>query len=372
MNIVLSPPNSARTTRRMEALATLPVFFKMNGKRAVVAGGSDAAAWKAELLAAAGAIVHVYTRKPDPCLCELVRARAVVLHEIDWTPEVLEGAAIAISDAADDQEALAFFEAARSASTPVNVIDKPAYCEFQFGSIVNRSPAVVAISTDGAAPILGQAIRRRIETLLPPALAEWAALARRVRANVTEQLAAGPQRRAFWERFVDRAFGASPPASDEGLTDEVAAIAGGTKTLQGSVTFVGAGPGEAEMLTLKAVRTLQAADVILFDDRVSAEVLELARREAKRMMVGDPVSGGDCEEGGYAMVVALAKSGKHVVRLKAGNPLTAPDTEDELARLGRAGIATSVVAGVSSTTPRTDTAPAASAARGAVSAMGRT
>ncbi|PLU63481.1 siroheme synthase, partial [Sinorhizobium medicae] len=159
---------------------------------ALVAGGSDAAAWKAELLSACGAEVHVYAPRAilsDLFLDVLARGAAhelgrFVHHDKAWHADAFRDAAIAIADCDEQSEAEAFFHAARTAGVPVNVIDKPAFCEFQFGSIVNRSPVIVAISTDGAAPILAQAIRRRIEALLPPALKHWASIAQAIRDRV--------------------------------------------------------------------------------------------------------------------------------------------------------------------------------------------
>src|SRR5262245_38068170 len=162
---------------RMGALAKLPIFLDLDGKRAVVAGGTAAAAWKAELLAAAGAHVEVFADRFVSEMEDLVRRGAAggsIRHiQRRWDAASLAGAAVALADAEDEREARAFADCARLAGVPVNVIDKPEFCQFQFGSIVNRSPVVVAVSTDGAAPILGQTIRRRIETLLPPSLAHW-------------------------------------------------------------------------------------------------------------------------------------------------------------------------------------------------------
>lgn len=358
MNIRSLQPNSPRrrsgARERMGELATLPVFYKLKGKQALVAGGSDAAAWKAELLAAAGAEVHVYAEKLDPVFLDLVAAPGVsgsyAWHQRPWSAESFPGMQIAICDAETEGEAQAFFCAARAAGVAVNVIDKPAWCEFQFGSIVNRSPAVIGISTDGAAPILGQAIRRRIETLIAPSLAGWAQLAQSIRAAVNDRLAPGPDRRAFWEDFVDRAFGAEPAArSAEDLLDRAGAIGLTGSGQTGRVTLVGAGPGDAELLTLKAVRALQAADVILFDDLVSGEVLELARREAKRMLVGKRGGRESCRQDDInATMVKLAKAGKHVVRLKGGDPMIFGRAGEEIARLEAEGIPVTVVPGITS------------------------
>ncbi|MEF2070615.1 siroheme synthase CysG [Consotaella aegiceratis] len=333
----------------MDALASLPVFYDLAGKRAVVAGGTAASAWKAELLAATGAAVEVHAPAREVCdeMHALIEAHSIVHLDRPWTTASFEGAAIAIGDCESEEEAARFAAAAHAAGVPVNVIDKPAYCDFRFGSIVNRSPVVVGISTDGAAPILGQAIRRRIETLLPPFLADWAGLAANVRDTVMTRLAAGAPRRAFWERFSDRAFVApvdkAAVTNVKRLVDDLAqAPASG-----GRVTLVGAGPGAAELLTLKAVRALQAADVILFDDLVSSEVLELARREAKRMLVGKRAARESCrQEEINALMIKLAKAGKHVVRLKSGDVSVFGRAGEELAELAREGIPATIVPGI--------------------------
>ena len=349
MQIVARQPSKALPDR-MAALACLPVFFTLTEQRVVVIGGSAPARWKIELLAAAGADVAVYAPLEECCadLLELAAAGAaagrITLTDRHWTPGDLAGAALAIADIEDAAEARAFCAAAKAAAVPFNVIDKPEFCQFQFGSIVNRSPVVVGISTHGAAPILGQAVRRRIETLLPQTLAHWAGLARDVRDTVMARLSAGPQRRAFWEGFVDRAFGDAPPRADEDITSLMQAAGAATT---GRVTLVGAGPGDAELLTVKAVRALQSADVILFDDLVSPQVLEMARREAKRMLVGKRAARDSCKQDDInAMMLTLARQGKHVVRLKSGDPMIFGRAGEEIAMLQANGIAVSVVPGV--------------------------
>src|SRR5262245_553797 len=162
-------PSEAKSAR-MGPLARLPVFLSLDGRRAVLAGGSPAAAWKAELLSAAGARVEVYSTE----ICEELRQLtadpprgAIVIHRCLWSADILDNAAVAVGAFEDDEGAAAFAAAARAAGTPVNVIDKPAFCDFSFGAIVNRSPLVIGISTDGAAPVFAQAIRGRIEALIP-------------------------------------------------------------------------------------------------------------------------------------------------------------------------------------------------------------
>ncbi|SON55912.1 Siroheme synthase [Hartmannibacter diazotrophicus] len=337
---------------RMGPLATLPVFLGLRGQRAVVVGGSAAAAWKAELLAAAGARVEVYAESLEDEMASLLRigaaAGSLVHAGQHWSGETLNGARIAICDAETDEEAAAFVEAAQAAGVPWNVIDRPEFCSFQFGSIVNRSPVVIGISTDGAAPILGQAIRRRIETLIPQTLALWAGLAARVREGVTSALQPGAQRRKFWEAFAERSFGAAPPEESDALVSSLLDAATNEAPHGGGrVTIVGAGPGDAEFLTIKAVRALQSADVILFDDLVSDDVLELARREAKRMLVGKRGGRASCrQEDINDLMVTLARQGRHVVRLKSGDPMIFGRAGEEIAELSDAGIPVDVVPGI--------------------------
>ena len=169
----------------MAPLAKLPIFLELAGRSAVVAGGSAAAAWKAELLAAAGAAVTVYAQSPGEEVRRLA-SDTISLVPRRWAAADLKDAAIAILDAEDDKDAAAFAAAGRTLGVLVNVIDDPAYCDFQLGAIVNRSPVVVGISTDGSAPVLAQAIRRRIEALLPPGIAGWAAAVSRMRARITK------------------------------------------------------------------------------------------------------------------------------------------------------------------------------------------
>lgn len=325
-------------SQKIGPLAKLPVFLDLQDKAAIVAGGSAAAAWKAELLVASGARVTVFADQFGAEMLEL-RER-VALVQRSWQPDDLHGAALAILDAQSEKEAVTFRTASRTAGAICNVIDRPAFCDVQFGAIVNRSPVVVGISTDAAAPILAQAVRRRVETVLPAALGVWAAAAKRIRNTVARRLESS-QRRAFWSRFAERAFTESHIPEDDALLAAPAPAGGG------QVTLVGAGPGDAELLTLKAMRALQAADVILFDDLVSDEVLELARREAKRMLVGKRGGRPSCRQQDINdLMVKLARQGKRVVRLKAGDPMIFGRAGEEIAALDAAGIPVDVVPGI--------------------------
>ena len=337
---------------RMTPLARLPIFLALSGKRAVLGGGSAAAAWKAELLSAAGARVDVYaevTSEELRALAAEAPGARVVLHERAWTPDDLPGAAVAVGDFATDNEAALFVAAARAAGVPVNIIDQPHFCDFAFGAIVNRSPLVIGISTDGAAPAFAQAIRAKLEALLPRGFAGWAAAAQRWRSAVKASGLSFAARRQFWRRFAARALAraeAEPRKADfDCLLGEVAAL--GAASGSGSLTLVGAGPGDPELLTLRGVRALQSADVILYEDRVSRDVLDFARREARKLLLG---ASGFASTPGIAAVdpaiLALARAGKHVVLLTAGDPFGSGRGSTEVAACAAAGITIEVVPGI--------------------------
>jgi len=333
---------------RMGALARVPVFYALENKRALVAGGTAAAAWKAELLSAAGAQVDVFASNAGDDLLALAASPphgATVIHCRAWTSEDFAGAALAVADCADDAEAAQFAAVARAAGVPVNVIDRPAFCDFSFGAIVNRSPLVIGISTDGAAPVFGQVIRAKIEALIPKGFARWAEAARNWRPRVQALGLSFRGRRNFWERFTARAVATPDAAPDE--TDLAALLEPAADPQSGSVTLVGAGPGDPELLTLRAVRALQSADVILFDDLVSRDVLDFARREAKKMLVGKTGHAPSCKQDDInALMISLAKAGRRVVRLKGGDPMIFGRADEELAACRAAGLAIDVVPGI--------------------------
>jgi uroporphyrin-III C-methyltransferase/precorrin-2 dehydrogenase/sirohydrochlorin ferrochelatase len=335
-------------TPRMEALARLPIFLALEDKRAVLAGGSGAAAWKAELLSAAGARIDVYTQDPSEELASLaaqpprgpiaVHARAFEAHD-------LAGAAIAIGAIENEAEAAAFAAAARAAGVPVNIVDKPALSDFAFGAIVNRSPLVIGISTGGAAPVFGQAIRTKLEALIPKGFSRWAEAARALRPRIQSLGLSFKARRQLWERFAQSALlrPNDDPAELEALSADIRAAPEGS----GSIVLVGAGPGDPELLTLRAVRALQSAEVILIDDLVAPEILDFARREAKKMLVGKTGYGPSCrQEEINQLMITLAKAGRRVVRLKSGDPMVFGRAGEEIAACRDAGIPVEIVPGI--------------------------
>lgn len=324
-------PASAGMTRQLKTtppriapLATLPLFHKLKGRKAVVVGASQGALWKAELLEAAGAGV-------------------LVLRD-GWAEADLAGAAIAVADITDDAEAARFIAAAHAAGAVTNIIDRTELCDVTFGTIVNRSPVVLGISTDGGAPMLGQSIRARIEAVLPRGLSAWAEAAKAWRPRLKGRIREFADRRAFWEKFVTRAWANVDRAPTEADFAGIAAEA----RAEGSVTLVGAGPGDPDLLTLKAVRALQAATVILYDDLVGPDILELARREATRIAVGKKGHGPSCRQSEInERIVQLALAGETVVRLKGGDPSIFGRATEEIEACKAAGVPVAIVPGIS-------------------------
>ncbi len=352
----------AKRPARIAPLPNLPLFHQVRGRKAVVAGAGEGALWKAELLSAAGAYVLVLAGDEAGAARFATLARDPVSGPLaveprGWTPADLDRAAVAIGDIADEDEALRFRNAARERGVPVNLIDRTDLCDVQVGTIVNRNPIVLAISTDGAAPMLGQSIRSAVESVLPLGLSAWAKAAQRWRADLKARLADFADRRAFWQRFTERAWADAGRAPTE--ADRAELVRGvETSTRQGRVTLVGAGPGDPELLTLKAVRALRNATIILYDDLVGPEILELARREARRIAVGKRGHGPSCSQAEIcARIVALARAGETVVRLKGGDPLIFGRATEEIDACKAAGVEVAIIPGIS-------------AAQGAAAALG--
>ena len=333
LSLIRSDPPPAR----IAPLARLPVFLKLEGRRALVGGGSAAAAWKAELLAAAHAHVEVYAPDPSAELLAIAGGASGIIniHARPWRTQDFAGAAIAVGACDDDGEAARFAVAARAAGVPVNVIDKPAFCDFAFGAIVNRSPLIIGVSTDGAAPVFAQAIRARLETLIPHGFARWAEAAARWRPRVQALGRALAMR--SWENFAARALARAHLSPTEA---DLQALLASTKNDHATApVFIVVAPDDPEQLTLRAVRALQSADVILFDRAVAAPILDFTRREARRMLVR---SSGDDYENNPAdhetNMIAAARAGRRVVRLVGTQAASLQTAEQEIAACRAAGI----------------------------------
>jgi uroporphyrin-III C-methyltransferase/precorrin-2 dehydrogenase/sirohydrochlorin ferrochelatase len=269
----LPNPPSRQAQRRIEPLSVLPVFFTLEARRAVVIGGSAASAWKAELLAAAGAHIDIYAPRPgQEMLTFASNGGAVRLIPGNWSAKALAGAALIVADAESRAEAMDISTAARALGVPANLIDRPEFCDFQFGAIVNRSPLVIGISTSGAAPVLAQEIRSRIECILPPRIASWVRIATRIRDKVSRRFSSAAERRRYWSGFTARAMQRRRPSPDR-------------------VTIIRA--EAVEDLTIREVRALQSADVIHVGNGCPQGILDFARREAMRVAHAAVETAGD-------------------------------------------------------------------------------
>jgi uroporphyrin-III C-methyltransferase/precorrin-2 dehydrogenase/sirohydrochlorin ferrochelatase len=329
-------------------MKTFPMFLRMDGRRVVMCGGGEEVARKVRLILRTEARIVLVAEVLDAELQALVAAgRADHLTAV--APDTFEGAAlvfIGTGDAARDAE---LARAARRAGAVVNVIDQPALCDAFTPSIVDRDPLVVAIGTEGAAPVLGRAIRTEIETMLPPRLGGFVALAGRLRDAVAARVPRD-RRRAFWQWvFGGEAYRAHLAGRErEAARLLKAAVAEGrAPEVAGHIALVGAGPGARDLLTLRAVQRLQEADVVFYDRLVDPEVLELARRDADRVYVGKAVGANAWPQDKIdRLIVAEAAKGRRVARLKSGDPSVFGRATEEMEAARAAGIAVEIVPGI--------------------------
>lgn len=336
-----------KTPTKMQPLAVLPLFHKLEGRKVIVAGHGNGAVWKAELIAATGAeVLLLIGQEPTEYAQNILdNSQNLIKYETrKWEESDLKGAALAIAESSSDEDAISFVAAARKYFVPVNIIDRPEFCEFQFGAIVNRSPLVIGISTDGASPALGQNLRGRFEAMLPAPIANWVKKAQEWRPLIKEKELDFGARRAFWHRFAAKAL-LEPTRipNDKDLDD----LVGGAGETIGEVALVGAGPGNAELLTLKAVRALQRAEIVLFDDLVSQEVLDFARREAEFISVGKRGRKPSTPQADICkLLVEYAKQGKYVVRIKGGDSLIFGRATEEINACHEHNIKIEIIPGI--------------------------
>jgi len=305
-----------------------PVFLDLRGQTALLLGHGEQAEAKATLLAAAGAEIR---------------------HAEHFTPALLEGIALAIGAGAAEADLAALSAACRARGIPVNVVDRPALCSALLPAIIDRAPMTIAVSSGGAAPVLARLVRQKIEAVLPPGLGLIAGLAERWKAAIRQRLPALGPRRRFLEQVLEGEPARRAAAGDAAGADRAmaAALASAEERPRGMVHLVGAGPGAGDLLTLRALRLLGEADVIVHDRLGCEDALGMARRDAERIFVGKR-RGDHClpQEGINALLVRLARDGKRVVRLKGGDPLIFGRGGEEAEALAAAGIPCEVVPGV--------------------------
>jgi uroporphyrin-III C-methyltransferase / precorrin-2 dehydrogenase / sirohydrochlorin ferrochelatase len=331
-------------------MQALPIFFNINNRHCVVIGGGDVAMRKVSMLLKASAAITLYS--PEICheLQDLVDAKKIKFVQTNFEASQLQGACMVI--AATDDEAVneAVSLAAKAQNIPVNVVDAPALCTFTMGSIIDRSPVVIAISSEGNAPVLARYIRAKIETMLPATYGRIADIAGEFREQVKAKFSTTQARRIFWEgvlqgSFVERVLSGQEQAAREQLSDLII-DADATKN-QGEVFLVGGGPGDPDLLTFRALRLMQQCDVCVYDKLVSPEVMELVRRDAELIFVGKSRDQHTMpQEEINELLAKLALSGKRVLRLKGGDPFIFGRGGEEIETLMQHGVPFQVVPGI--------------------------
>jgi len=329
----------------------LPIFLAVRGRPCLVVGGGEVAARKLELLRKAGARVTVVA----PELCETLEARRsageITYRKENFHPAQVDGQSLVVAATDDEAVNRAVAAAAQERNVLVNVVDRPALCSFVMPAIIDRSPVVIAVSSGGASPVLARLIRARLESLIPAAYGKLARLVGEFRDRVKSKFTHINQRRAFWEEVLqgpiaELVFTGREQAARTALTGKIEKTRD-IGTGVGEVYLVGGGPGDPDLLTFRALRLMQQADVVVYDRLVSKEVLDLVRRDAEKLYVGKERDNHAVpQEGINEMLVRLARVGKRVVRLKGGDPFIFGRGGEEIETLAAEGIPFQVVPGI--------------------------
>jgi len=327
----------------------LPLFHKLQGGRVLVVGGGEIALRKARLLADAGSELRVVAPDVDGQLAALAREGGGEVLVRGYQAADLVGCRLVIA-ATDDPGLNAQVSAdAQALSLPVNVVDAPALCTVIFPAIVDRSPLVIAVSSGGDAPVLARLIRAKLEAWIPSAYGELAGLAARFRHKVKTLYPDVNQRRGFWETVFQGPI-AERQLAGQGAEAErlLQAMVDGAPVQQGGeVYLVGAGPGDPDLLTFRALRLMQQADVVLYDRLVAPAIIEMCRRDAERIYVGKRRADHSVPQDQInRLLVDLAKQGKRVLRLKGGDPFIFGRGGEEIEELAEHGIPFQVVPGI--------------------------
>lgn len=343
-----------------------PIFMNLQGRTALVVGGTEAAAQKARLLLRAGASLRLVTDHIGPEMQALLGEPLVTFKRGPLDDKDLESVQIVIAASEIDSENRRAASLAEEKSLPYNVVDQPDHCSFIMPAFVDRSPVMVAVSSGGASPVLARLVRAKIEAMLPQKLGAFAALAQAFRQQVMRHIAP-LRRRRFWEDALegppaDRAYaddleGAADLLQQQ-IDDEACQAADLCRKVcrypehclgrrRGAVWLVGAGPGDPDLLTNKALRLMQRCDVVLYDRLVPAAILDRVRRDAELIPVGKaPHNRGWPQDRINALMIERARAGDRVLRLKCGDPLIFGRGGEERDALLEAGMPVTIVPGI--------------------------
>jgi uroporphyrin-III C-methyltransferase / precorrin-2 dehydrogenase / sirohydrochlorin ferrochelatase len=326
-------------------MSLLPIFLKLEGRPGLLVGAGNVALEKIGSLLATGVRLRVIAPEANQEICQLADEGRLEWVERRFDPSDLDGNFVVIA-ATDDPEvnATVYRESVRRGIL-VNSVDDPPHCDFYFGSVVRRGDLQIAISTAGESPAVAQRIRREIDDQLSSDIGPWLTELGQLRREILATLPPGDERKALLHKLAERQFFESGSMLSNSLASS--SLGQSPQDLEGKVFLVGAGPGDPELLTVKALRLIQSADVILHDDLVTQAILELAGEAAEIVNVGKRCGTKSItQEEIHALMIAHAESGRRVVRLKCGDPLIFGRAAEEMAALANAGVAFEVVPGI--------------------------
>jgi uroporphyrin-III C-methyltransferase/precorrin-2 dehydrogenase/sirohydrochlorin ferrochelatase len=328
----------------------LPIFLDIKRRDCLVVGGGSVAARKIELLRKAGAHIHIVSPTLNDELSELLQADDIIHTAETFHPDHLHGMALAIAATDDPIINQAVSTAAGQIGIPVNVVDNPALCTFIMPSILDRSPIIIAVSSGGASPVLTRILRARLETLIPAAYGRLAEYAAQFREQIKQRFTHPENRRLFWEKilqgaFAEMIFAGKDQAAQRYFLDALENDIDHPAT--GEVYLVGAGPGDPDLLTFRAMRLMQQADVVVYDRLVSPAILDMVRRDATRIYAGKARNQHTMPQTSINdLLVKLAREGKRVLRLKGGDPFIFGRGGEEIETLSQHHIPFQVVPGI--------------------------
>lgn len=327
----------------------LPLFHNLKGRTVLVVGGGEIALRKARLLAEAGAVLRVVAPEIEAQLSELVIQGGGQTLKRGYATSDLSSCVLAIAATDDEPLNEQVSEDAKAVGMPVNVVDSPQLCTVIFPAIVDRSPLMIAVSSGGDAPVLARLVRARIETWVPAVYGELAGLAKKFRGQVKAKFSNVQQRRVFWEEVfqgnvAERALAGQRQEAERLLVEK---LSGAKPKSLGEVYLVGAGPGDPDLLTFRALRLMQQADVVLYDRLVAPAILDMCRRDADRIYVGKQRAAHAVPQDQInQLLVTLAKEGKRVLRLKGGDPFIFGRGGEEIEELAAHDVPFQVVPGI--------------------------
>ena len=327
----------------------LPIFMNIRGRRTLVVGGGEVAARKAALLKQAGAEINLVSPELLGNLKDMHAEGQIHYRQGSFEESDLEGVSLVIAATDDEAVNRLVSELAGARQLPVNVVDNPDLCTFILPSIIDRSPVQIAVSTGGSSPVLARLLRARLESAIPSTYGRLASLVERFRDKVKARFTNVNARRKFWEdvlqgKIAELVFSGKDEAAEAELNK---AVEQGIERDAGEVYLVGGGPGDPDLLTFRALRLMQQADVIVYDRLISKEILELTRRDAHRIYVGKERDNHSVPQDQInQLLVDLAKEGKRVCRLKGGDPFVFGRGGEEIETLTANGVNFQVVPGI--------------------------